>query len=138
MGHEADLAEGHGRVALPGALARKYPGASREWGWQWVFPATRRYRDPRDGRERRHHLHETAVQRAVKTALRAAGVDKPASCHTFRHSFATHLLERGQDVRTVQELLGHQSLNTTMVYVHVLSRGALGVRSPLDPTDAED
>jgi integron integrase len=130
--HEADLAAGFGSVILPGALARKYPRASRELGWQWVFPATRRFTDPRDGVERRHHFHETAVQRAVKRAIRESGITKPASCHTFRHSFATHLLEAGYDVRTVQELLGHRSLNTTMIYVHVLSRGALGVRSPLD------
>ncbi len=136
--HKRDVASGCGSVHLPGGLARKYPSASREWGWQWVFPAMRRQRDPRTGVERRHHLHETAVQRAVKRAVRAAGIDKPASCHTLRHSFATHLLERGVDVRTVQELLGHRNLNTTMVYVHVLNRGALGVRSPLDPLDSSE
>lgn len=136
--HERDLAAGLGSVRLPGGLERKYRSAAGEWGWQWVFPATRRHRDSRDGVERRHHLHETAVQRVVKQAVRAAGITKPASCHTLRHSFATHLLERGVDVRTVQELLGHRSLNTTMIYVHVLNRGALGVRSPLDPVDSHE
>jgi len=131
--HARDLASGAGDVALPDALARKYPGAAREWGWQWLFPASRRYRDPESGGERRHHLHETVVQRAVKRAVRAAGIAKPASCHTLRHSFATHLLEAGYDIRTVQELLGHSSVATTMVYTHVLNRGARGVRSPLDP-----
>lgn len=133
--HRRDLRAGCGSVRLPGRLGRKSPAASREWGWQWVFPALRRHRDPADGLERRHHLHETAVQRAVKEAVRAIGIAKPASCHTLRHSFATHLLERGVDVRTVQELLGHSSLNTTMIYVHVLNRGGLGVRSPLDPIE---
>jgi len=131
--HQRDRSEGFGRVALPAALARKYPHAAVEWGWQWIFPASRRLRDAEAGTERRHHLHETAVQRAVKRAVRDAGIHKRASCHTLRHSFATHLLERGVDVRTVQKLLGHRSLNTTMIYVHVLDRGALGVRSPLDP-----
>jgi integron integrase len=136
--HERDLAAALGCVRLPGGLDRKYPSASREWGWQWVFPATRRHRDSCDAVERRHHLHETAVQRVVKQAVRAAGITKSASCHTLRHSFATHLLERGVDVRTLQELLGHRSLNTTMIYVHVLSRGALGVRSPLDPLGSHE
>jgi integron integrase len=130
--HQQDLLDGLGSVRLPGGLERKYRSAAREWGWQWAFPATRRHREARDEAERRHHLHETSVQREVRKAVRAAGITKPASCHTLRHSFATHLLERGVDIRTVQELLGHQSLNTTMVYVHVLNRGGLGVLSPLD------
>ncbi len=130
--HARDLAAGFGAVALPGALAAKYPGAPYEWGWQWVFPATRRYFDPGARTQRRHHLHETVIQRAVKRAVASAGIAKPASCHTLRHSFATHLLESGTDIRTLQELLGHASVATTMVYTHVLNRGAAGVRSPLD------
>jgi integron integrase len=133
--HAGDLAAGFGAVVLPGALAAKYPNAPREWAWQWVFPATRRYFDPRAGTQRRHHLHETVIQRAVKRAVASAGVAKRASCHTLRHSFATHLLEAGTDIRTLQELLGHRSVTTTMVYTHVLRRGGLGVRSPLDRED---
>jgi integron integrase len=130
--HARDLEAGFGAVALPGALARKHPNAPREWAWQWVFPATRRYFDPVAGTQRRHHLHETVIQRAVKRAVSAAGIAKRASCHTLRHSFATHLLEAGTDIRTLQELLGHASVSTTMVYTHVVNRGAAGVRSPLD------
>jgi integron integrase len=130
--HERDLAEGFGRVYLPHALERKYPHADREWGWQYVFPAATRSRDPRSGVVRRHHLHETVIQRAVKEAVRRVGLSKPATPHTFRHAFATHLLEDGYDIRTVQELLGHASVETTMVYTHVLNRGGRAVRSPAD------
>jgi integron integrase len=129
---ERDLRDGLGGVVLPDALGRKYPNAGREWAWQWVFPASRRYRDPVERIQRRHHLHETVVQRAVKGAVRAAGIAKPAGCHTLRHSFATQLIASGYDIRTVQELLGHRNVRTTMIYTHILNRGGAGVRSPLD------
>jgi integrase len=129
--HDSDLAAGWGAVALPGALRTKYPSAPREWAWQ-IFPATRFYRDPATGERRRHPLHESVVQRAVKDAARAGGIARPATCHSLRHSFATHLLEAGYDIRTIQELLGHRDVSTTMIYRHLLNQGGRGVRSPLD------
>ena len=130
--HEQDLQAGYGCVYLPFALAKKYPNACREWGWQYVFPSKNLARDPNADIYRRHHVHEKTLQKAIKRAIRAAGIIKPGSVHTLRHSFATHLLEDGYDIRTVQELLGHKDVKTTQIYTHVLNRGAGGVRSPLE------
>jgi integron integrase len=130
--HEEDLMAGYGQVWLPGALSRKYPNADREWGWQYVFPASRRSRDPESGLIRRHHRYESILQKGVKHAVKVAKIIKLVGPHTFRHSFATHLLEAGYDIRTIQELLGHKDVSTTMIYTHVLNQGAKGVLSPLD------
>ena len=125
-------AEGWCRVQLPEALARKYHNAPADWHWQWVFPQQRRWNNPRTGEQGRHHVHETIVQRAMKEAVRRVGIAKHASCHTLRHSFATHLLEAGYDIRTIQELLGHRDVRTSVIHTHVLNRGGQGVRSPID------
>ena len=130
--HRQDFADGYGEVYLPYALERKYPRANKEWGWQYVFPSGNLSVDPRSGKGRRHHMHENGLQKAVKKAAQSAGITKKVNCHCLRHSFASHLLESGHDIRTIQELLGHADVSTTMIYTHVLNRGGQGVLSPLD------
>jgi len=132
--HTTDLKKGAGFVELPYALRRKYRSAATDWGWQWLFPATKIYTHRETNEHRRHFLHQTVIQRAVRRAVRDVGIAKPASCHSLRHSFTTHLLEDGYDIRTIQELMGHKDVSTTMIYCHVLNRGGRGVRSPLDST----
>jgi len=136
--HEQDLKHGFGEVYLPYALSRKYPNAAKEWCWQYVFPSKKISKDPRSGKCQRHHAHETALQRAVRNAARSFGISKPVSPHTFRHCFATHLLEAGYDIRTVQELMGHSDIRTTMIYTHVLNKGGMAVKSPLDMASGSD
>jgi integron integrase len=133
--HEQDMAQGYGEVYMPYALARKYPNAAKEWNWQYVFPARNLATDPRSGKIRRHHVDPSVINKAIKIAARKAGLTKRVSAHTFRHSFATHLLQRGTDIRTIQALLGHKDISTTMIYTHVLRQGGHGVLSPLDDLD---
>ena len=130
--HDKDIADGWGRVAMPDALDRKYPNAPAEWRWQWVFPQENRWENQNTGEKGRYHMDESILQKAFKQAVSKSGIVKRATCHTLRHSFATHLLESGYDIRTVQELLGHSDVRTTMIYTHVLNRGGLGVKSPVD------
>ena len=130
--HQKDLSEGWGRVELPNALARKYVNAAKEWGWQWIFPQQHRWRNRKSGEQGRYHIDASQIQKAMRAAVQAAGIHKPAKCHTLRHSFATHLLERGYDIRTIQELLGHSDVKTTMIYIHVHNRGAISVKIPAD------